>query len=76
MWAKPLQGGDWAVALLNRGLEAHEISLAWTELGLPATAAPAVRDLWTEQDHGPVKTVFTAAVPPHDVVLVRVMPQR
>jgi alpha-galactosidase len=72
VWAKALDGGDWAVALLNRGKEARELSVAWLELGLEPNAAPAVRDLWTGRDHGPVKTTFTATVPPHDVVLVRV----
>ena len=48
VWGKPLQGGEWAVVLLNRGKEAREISVAWVELGIPASAAPRVRDLWTK----------------------------
>jgi len=71
VWARPLAGGDWAVALLNRGKQAHDITVAWVELGLSASAAPRVRDLWTKQDYGAVKTQFTASVPSHEVVLVR-----
>lgn len=74
VWGKPLQGGEWAVALLNRGKEAREITVAWVEVGMSAAAAPRVRDLWTKKDHGPVKTLFTATVPSHDVVFVRVTP--
>ena len=74
VWAKWLQGGDIAVALLNRAKDAKEIGVAWTELSLGAAAAPRVRDLWTKQDHGAVTTVFAATVPGHDVVLVRVTP--
>jgi len=76
VWAKPLQGGDWAIALLNRGREAHEIGVAWLELGMSANAAPGVRDLWTKQDYGAVKSVFAPTVPSHDVVLVRVTPAK
>lgn len=74
VWAKPLQGGEWAVVLLNRDREAREISVAWVELGLAVSAAPRVRDLWTKADYGALQTVFTARVPPHDVVMVRVVP--
>ena len=76
VWAKPLQGGDWAVALLNRGREAHEVGVAWLELGMSAHAAPMVRDLWTKQDYGAVNAIFAPPVPSHDVVLVRVTPAK
>ena len=76
VWAKPLQGGDWAVALLNRGREAHEVGVAWLELGMRAHAAPTVRDLWTKQDYGAVNAIFAPTVPSHDVVLVRVTPAK
>ena len=74
VWAKWLQGGDVAVALLNRSKQAKEIGVAWTEIGLGATAAPQVRNIWTKQDLGAVTSVFSATVPSHDVVLVRVTP--
>jgi alpha-galactosidase len=74
VWAKWLQGGDVAVALLNRSEEAKEIGVAWTELGLGAAAAPNVRDLWTKKDYGAVNTVFATTVPGHDVALVRITP--
>ena len=74
VWARPLQGGDWAVALLNRGKDARAMTVAWVELGLGADAAPRVRDLWSKQDHGATKILFTAIVPSHDVVLIRATP--
>jgi alpha-galactosidase len=76
VWAKWLDGGDIAVALLNRGKEAKEIGVAWTELGLGATAIAKARDLWTRQDYGAVKSVFAPVVPGHDVVLVRLTPEK
>ena len=76
VWAKWLQGGDIAVALFNRGSGAKEIGVAWTELGLGASAAPTVRDLWTKEDYGAVKSVFARTVPSHAVVLVRITPEK
>jgi alpha-galactosidase len=75
VWAKWLEGGDIAIALLNRGKAAKEIGVAWTELGLGATSSASVRDLWTKQDHGAVKSVFAPTVPGRDVVLVRITPK-
>jgi alpha-galactosidase len=76
VWAKPLQGGDWAVALLNRSREPHEVGVAWLELGMSANAAPVVRDLWTRQEYGAVKSLFAPTVPSHDVALLRVTPAK
>jgi len=76
VWAKWLQGGDVAVALLNRSKQAKEIGVAWTEIGLGAAAAPQVRNVWTKQEFGAVKSVFSATVPSHDVMLVRVTPAK
>ena len=76
VWGRPLQGGEWALALLNRGRDAAQIGIAWTELGWPLSAAPQVRDIWSKQDHGAVKAGFSATVPSHEVVLVRVTPPR
>jgi alpha-galactosidase len=76
VWAKELQGGDWAVALLNRSGAPREMGIAWMELGLGPSASPRVRDLWARQDHGAVKTAFSATVPTHEVVLIRVTPEK
>ena len=72
VWAKPLQGGAQAVILFNRGTTPADISVSWHELGLADTASLAVRDLWQQKDVGPVTGTFSARVPPHEVVMVRV----
>ncbi len=46
------------------------------ELGLGPSATPRVRNLWTRQDYGPVKPAFTATVPSHEALVVRVTPDR
>jgi alpha-galactosidase len=72
VWSKPLQGDARAVILFNRGKADATISVSWQEIGLPYDAAPNLRDLWQKKDLGPVKGTFTATVPTHDVVLIKV----
>ncbi|MGA2182453.1 MAG: glycoside hydrolase family 27 protein [Bryobacteraceae bacterium] len=70
IWLKELSGGQYAVALFNRGAEKKRMSVRWTDLGL--TANPHVRDLWTRRDLGRMASGFSAEVPSHGVILLRV----
>jgi alpha-galactosidase len=58
------------VGLFNRGLEAYEVSAKWSDLGL--TGLQPVRDLWQQKDVGVADGVFTASVPRHGAVLVKI----
>jgi alpha-galactosidase len=60
------------VALLNLSDSAADITVNWAEIGLPAGAA-AVRDLWARADLGVFSDSYTASVPSHGVVLVKVV---
>ncbi|HWK10986.1 MAG TPA: alpha-galactosidase [Vicinamibacterales bacterium] len=72
VWAKPLDGGAQAVILFNRGTDAASVSVSWHELGLSDDAQLHVRDLWQHKDLGVVSGTFTARVPSHEVVMLRV----
>lgn len=73
VWSKPLSGNDTqAVMLLNRTEQAATISVSWDEIGLPSGPA-AVRDLWERKDQGVFYNSYGANVPPHAVVLVRIV---
>ena len=74
VWARPLQGGNRAVILLNRGSEEKEIGVGWEELGYPEHLTAAVRDLWLKKELGKFTGTFSASVPPHGVVMVTVKP--
>jgi alpha-galactosidase len=74
VWAKRLSGGAQAVILFNRGREEQAIAVSWQEIGLPYDAEPTVRDLWKKADVGKVKGTFTARVPTHEIVMIRVTP--
>jgi alpha-galactosidase len=75
VWAKHLTGQDtYAVILFNRSEAAAEITVTWSELGL-STSSALVRDLWAMTDVGVVATEYTANVPSHGVVMVKVTGQ-
>ncbi|HKV23624.1 MAG TPA: glycoside hydrolase family 27 protein [Candidatus Acidoferrum sp.] len=72
VWAKPLSDGSTAVGLFNRGESPNPVTVTWAELGISASAS--VRDLWNHKDLGTFKDSYTAQVPRHGVVLVKVKP--
>jgi alpha-galactosidase len=75
VWVKPLRDGSRAVVLLNRSPTPDSITATWWRLRLPAGGGggPAlVRDLWAHADIGTFKDKFTALVPAHGAVMVRV----
>jgi alpha-galactosidase len=74
VWSKILSGNNvQAVALLNRSDQTADISVRWADLGLPDGPA-TVRDLWLRSDMGVFPSGYTASVPSHGVVLIRVAP--
>ncbi len=70
VWAKPMSDGSLAVALFNRGPVRADVTAAWKDLGL--SGKHKVRDLWLQKDLSPAEGAFTAAVPGHGAVLVRI----
>lgn len=74
VWSKELADGSRAVALLNRSAAGKEMTIAWHDIGYPDRIAAAVRDLWAGKELGKRTGAFSAAVPSHGVVMVRVTP--
>ena len=74
VWARELQGGNRAVALLNRAATPQSITVKWENLGYPAHLSAQLRDLWQHKNLGAQSGSFTATVAPHAVVLVTVKP--
>lgn len=71
VWKKKLNGTNtMAVGFLNRTGSAADISVTWSELGLPAGTAN-VRDLWAKSDLEPATPSYTAeSVPSHGITMV------
>ena len=70
VWAKPLADGGHAVALFNRGPETAKVTAKWTDVGVKGSHA--VRDLWKHAELGKIDNQYTAEVPSHGVVMVKI----
>jgi len=74
VWSKELSGTNTrGVALFNRGTGSANITVKWSDIGLPAGSA-SVRDIWAAKDVGPATDSYTASnVPSHSVVLLKIV---
>jgi alpha-galactosidase len=69
---KIVQGTNVRVAaLLNRNTTSANVAVSWSQLGLPSGSA-TVRDLWARTDRGSFSSSYTASVPAHGIVIVRI----
>jgi alpha-galactosidase len=67
---KPLADGSHAVGFFNREQGTIKVTLTFSDLGLGENAT--VRDLWRHQDLGSFHRTFSADVPQHSAVLLRI----
>lgn len=73
VWCKPLgsaTGNTKAVALFNRSGSAATITVNWSDIGLSGSAT--VRDLWAKADRGVYSGSYSASVPSHGVVMLKI----
>jgi alpha-galactosidase len=70
IWARPLADGSQAVGLFNRGESTLPVTLQLREIGMSGTAH--LRDLLDHKDLGTAKVSYTAEVPKHGVVMLKV----
>ena len=70
IWVKPLADGSHAVGLFNRSESATKMTLDLNSVGAPTSAK--LRDLLDHKDLGTVQNSYSAEVPKHGVVLVKV----
>lgn len=72
VWAKQLADGSRAVVLFNRGETEENMTFSWTEIGYSNQLDMNVRDLWLKKDMGKFSEKYSARVPSHGVVVVKV----
>jgi len=73
VWAKHLNGRQsraYAVVLFNRSAVTAQMSIKWKDLNL--TGSASVRDLWLHTDLGSMDSMYTATVPSHGVVMLKI----
>ena len=66
---KPLYDGSLAVALFNQGTEPATVTVSWTDLNL--SGKQQVRDLWRQEELGSFDQLYSAQVPSHGVVMLK-----
>ena len=70
VWMKPMADGSKVVGLFNRQRTVEQMSVNFSQIGIHGEVS--VRDLWLKKDMGAFKDSYSAYVPVHGVVLVRI----
>ena len=71
---KPLDDGSLAVGLGNRGEFATEVKVTWNDMKVKGQQQ--VRDVWRQKNLGTFASEFSAQVPRHAVVLLKITPAK
>ena len=75
VWAGPLEGGAYAVVLVNRSFEVtSNVTANWSDFGLDPNKEANVRDLWQMKDLGKMKGSITATLPIHASAMYKITP--
>ena len=74
MWAAPGKSGRWDVLAFNDdGDRPKNVTVLFSDLGLPEGQARSVRDLWARKDLGVFTGRFEALnIPPHGSMMLAV----
>lgn len=71
VWVKKMDDGSLAVGLFNmNNLVDQDITIKWSDLGIKGKHV--VRDLWRQEDVKTSSKKFTATVPSHGVMLIKI----
>ena len=73
VWIKPMVDHSVAVGLFNRSKEEDKMNVKFSDLGI--SGAAHVRDVWLRKDLSVFHETFSAYVPKHGVVLLRISPR-
>lgn len=71
VWARPLSGGDYAVALFNSTGTAATISTSLSAIGATGSNVYTARDVWAKQNTFNTVSGISAVVPAYDTVVYR-----
>ncbi len=69
VFVKPLQGGDTAICLFNRGDQPKKLSFSWSEYKIGA--GMSIRDLWKHEQQGTTSESFRGMIGRHEVIMLR-----
>ncbi|HKE24571.1 MAG TPA: glycoside hydrolase family 27 protein [Bryobacteraceae bacterium] len=69
IWMRDLTGNAKAVVFFNRGGDSAKMTLKFSDAGIKGE--PKIRDLWARQDVAASNGEFSATVPSHGVVMIK-----
>lgn len=69
VFVRPLQGGDTAVCLLNRGDQEKQLDFAWKDYGIKGEHS--IKDCWKDQQQGTTLANYRGTIGRHQVILLR-----
>jgi alpha-galactosidase len=70
VFSRPLADGGHAVGLFNLGAATAKVTAKWSDIGIKGSHK--VRDLWAHADRGASAEEFSADVPSHGVVMIKI----
>ena len=70
VFSRPLADGGHAVGLFNLSAATAKVTAKWSDIGI--TGSHKVHDLWAHSDLGAFTNEFSADVPSHGVVMIRI----
>jgi alpha-galactosidase len=70
IYSRPLADGGHAVGLFNLGAATAKVTAKWADIGIKGSHK--VRDLWAHADRGAFTGEFSADVPSHGVVMIKI----
>ena len=81
IWIRPLSEGDWAFCFLNRSDKSMQVNFNWKEELVTDTIfnkslnakdhTYKIRNVWTKSNGGDTQKPFSAMLPSHDVIMLR-----
>ncbi|EDY81988.1 Melibiase subfamily [Verrucomicrobiia bacterium DG1235] len=75
-WIKPLQGGDWAVCILNTSEETQTAEIQWHRMERALSGEFEIHDLWADKSLSTTHKDLKAKIASHDVLLMRLSPKK
>ena len=73
IWVKELSNGEWAVCFFNSGDDVLKMRVHWAYLPF-LKGTFQIRDLWQKKGIGKTDADFSADIPSHDIVLLKLSP--
>ena len=70
IWAKNLEDGSKAVGIFNRGMKQESAVIKRSDLDMNGNYT--IRDVWKQEDIGPLGESYSTVIPSHGVKLLRI----